>query len=370
MSEERYQMLREKGARFQAGAQYVCGRALYGHKKAPLRWENAKADALRANGLTPVDEGIWMRCDETGTPCSVVIDYVDEFVIGEPKGERTEEYLNQRFSCNPTTNLKDGESVKFLGIKLQRQAHSLYLSLNHYLDAIEVGDKKVKKVTEVDLLPSEESAVLRDRVPEYRSKVGTFSWASKLEPKADVWVSRLSEHSLTPSQRHLDAVDRTLEALKKNLKPLQLQAVQTEPELVVYCDASYSQKTKLSRCGYQVFLIGKQENLIAWCTRRSKRLLDSSTSAELLALKLAVKHVFSYKSLVEALWRIPVKVTIKVDCLPLYNQIRMGKIAEERSMQAELDYTMQEMRKLKSDIEWISREFQRADCMTKLVWFE
>eukprot|EP00918_Siedleckia_nematoides_P096996 GHVU01212710.1.p1 GENE.GHVU01212710.1~~GHVU01212710.1.p1 ORF type:complete len:872 (-),score=107.79 GHVU01212710.1:114-2729(-) len=374
ISEQEYQILKERASKIKPGCQYMLNKALYGWKKAPFRWEATLGEGLRDLGFVPVEEGIWIARDECGAIRSVVIVHSDDIFIGDRVGEETEKKLAAKFSCNPPEVLTEGKSLKYLGMELREEKNTLSLSLAHYLEDVPVSVKKLRQIKEVDLLPGEDSEVKKELIPEYRALVGKFAWAAKLDADCDTWLSAFSQLSLKPTEKHLTFIRTALAALKQCSRPLLLKGVSQPLLLVGYSDAAYSLRSRTTRVGYKVYVGEGQEvtdesALVAWKSRRVARLLDSSTSAELLALKLVVKHMFSLKSLVEILWNTNVRVEFRIDSLPLYNQIRTGKVAEERAMQPDLDYTMQEMRVLKSRVRWVRREFQKADSMTRLVWF-
>eukprot|EP00918_Siedleckia_nematoides_P063372 GHVU01137974.1.p1 GENE.GHVU01137974.1~~GHVU01137974.1.p1 ORF type:complete len:849 (+),score=82.46 GHVU01137974.1:374-2920(+) len=375
IDQDEYEVLKSRDASIEWDKKYVLEKALYGYKKAPLKWEETLAKELREKEFVEADSGIWVAHNTTNQVRSVIICHSDDMLIGEGKGVHTEKDLAAKFECNEPAVLKDGQSFKFVGIEFTKNCASVSLSLHHYLDNVPLSDSRIKRVKESDLAPGEESEIRKDLAPEYMSKVGCFGWATRLDPSKDVWLSSLATNSQSPTQKHMHALDNALAALKRNPRPLRLEGVNGPPKIVVYSDASYSLKTHQSRAGYKVYIHGHGQeldecNAVAWCSRRIKRLLDSSTSAELMGLKLAVKHLFSYKALIESLWLEEVEIDFRIDSMALYNQVRTGKCQEERSMQAELDYTLQEMQRLRCKSKWIPRAEQKADDMTKLVWYD
>eukprot|EP00918_Siedleckia_nematoides_P046514 GHVU01101973.1.p1 GENE.GHVU01101973.1~~GHVU01101973.1.p1 ORF type:complete len:1087 (-),score=147.50 GHVU01101973.1:168-3428(-) len=373
--QEEYDVLRAKAATVQPGGEYKLKAALYGWKKAPLVWSEALASELRALGLSEVEEGIWVGLDEFGKLRCVLVSHSDDLAIGEKKGECTEKRIAQKFECNPCSILQDGKSVKFLGINMRKEKGKIFLSLDHYLNESDLDvTGKVKRVVEKDLAPGSEEEIDLSLIPEYRSAVGLLGWVVKLRPDQMVFYSEFSRHSMCPTRKHLDALRRCMVAIRKNPEELELRAVKNVA-MVVFFDASFSNVTKMSRRGYKVFLAEAgssevSENLVAWCSRSTKRLVDSSTSAELLALKLTVKHLFSYVGLVEVMWQKKVSIIAFTDSRCLYDQIRTSKLAEERALRPELDYVLQELRRLGCKVEWCERAKQKADSLTKLVWFD
>uniref|UniRef100_A0A0G4I233 Uncharacterized protein n=1 Tax=Chromera velia CCMP2878 TaxID=1169474 RepID=A0A0G4I233_9ALVE len=146
-----------------------------------------------------------------------------------------------------------------------------------------------------------------------------------------------------------------------------------DPKLALFVDAAYS----LSRCegrgGFEAYLVDKKEsianmrfsNLVVWKSKRIKRKLISSTSAELCALVDGVKQSFQWKRLAEALWMKPLEVEVYTDSALLMEQLESGQSRREPRMDGLLVYARQELRALKAKVLWVQTDRQRADRHTK-----
>eukprot|EP00918_Siedleckia_nematoides_P025669 GHVU01055406.1.p1 GENE.GHVU01055406.1~~GHVU01055406.1.p1 ORF type:complete len:173 (+),score=18.11 GHVU01055406.1:556-1074(+) len=169
---------------------------------------------------------------------------------------------------------------------------------------------------------------------------------------------------------------RVLNAMKENPSPLVLRAINGDPCLHCYCDASYKLTEMSSRKGYSIYLRGSldqidrsDDNEIAWATKQERRKLDSSTSAELLGMKLVVKAVWEFLPVIKSFWGKKAEVRMLIDSRPLYDQLRIGRCKAEPSLNIQLEYVLQELKKLKAGVQWIPRDKQKADVMTKPLWF-
>eukprot|EP00918_Siedleckia_nematoides_P067017 GHVU01145780.1.p1 GENE.GHVU01145780.1~~GHVU01145780.1.p1 ORF type:complete len:526 (-),score=64.21 GHVU01145780.1:300-1877(-) len=375
ISESVYNELKVQAKRIKRGSQYILNKSLYGSKSAPYFFGNLFKTLLEELLFVEIAEGFFLKRDDEGNVVSVVLHHVDDVLIGEGVGQNTVDALREKLKCKQPVKLGDKESIKFLGMNIRRDGNKVTLSLDHYLAGVELTENKLKPVTDRDLEQGEPDEVLVSRIPEYRAGVGKVLWAVSLRPDQKVFGQRLAEHSTSPTAKHFDALERTLQALRRNPHELELTATEGPVKLGVFTDASFSNKSKNSRRGYKVCIVNDYEDFgsycpIAWCSRTTKRLLDSSTSAELMALKLAVKHLLPYRQMIQALWGGCVPTVVFTDSVSLLNQLRTGKLTEERCLQPELDYTMQELRRNEFEMVWVERKYQLADPLTKLVWFD
>eukprot|EP00918_Siedleckia_nematoides_P007262 GHVU01015764.1.p1 GENE.GHVU01015764.1~~GHVU01015764.1.p1 ORF type:complete len:231 (-),score=28.83 GHVU01015764.1:321-1013(-) len=213
-------------------------------------------------------------------------------------------------------------------------------------------------------------------VEEYQGLVGKLGWAIKTRPDQVVYFSELSRHSLKPTARHLNALKRVLHALKLNPHSLHYRPLTGIPVIVGYSDASFCRKEKSGRLGYKIYMLDGAEkshaevNLVGWKTRTISTLVDSSTAAELLALKLLVKQLPRFLNVVERLWGVHPRVQLYVDCEPLYNVIRRERFQEDPLLNMEVRFVADRMTQMGATLDCVGREWQRADSLTKCVWFD
>eukprot|EP00918_Siedleckia_nematoides_P099806 GHVU01218272.1.p1 GENE.GHVU01218272.1~~GHVU01218272.1.p1 ORF type:complete len:141 (+),score=33.79 GHVU01218272.1:58-423(+) len=112
--------------------------------------------------------------------------------------------------------------------------------------------------------------------------------------------------------------------------------IQEKVVLSCFSDAAYKQTDGTSRLGWKIFLSGENgvdgdcDNLTAsWGTKENKQVLDSSTSAELLSLKMVVKAVWEFMQTVEECWGVSADVRVYIDSKPLLFRIRAGTCRAE-----------------------------------------
>eukprot|EP00918_Siedleckia_nematoides_P022876 GHVU01049222.1.p1 GENE.GHVU01049222.1~~GHVU01049222.1.p1 ORF type:complete len:235 (-),score=9.64 GHVU01049222.1:156-860(-) len=204
----------------------------------------------------------------------------------------------------------------------------------------------------------------------YRYMVGVLGWISKTRPEIAVAFAMLGGFCATPTRRHMAAAERIIHYIRTHPLPLTLKTIHGTPVLHAYTDASFQRKLRTGRAGWKVFLLGADDepgglyNTIAWATRKLKS-VGSSTSAELMALEFLVKRLWTYISLIWKVWRVRCQVYIYIDSRPLFDQLRTGQCKEEPGFEGVLDYCITNSKAMRAEIEWIERDRQLADDLTK-----
>eukprot|EP00918_Siedleckia_nematoides_P040749 GHVU01088461.1.p1 GENE.GHVU01088461.1~~GHVU01088461.1.p1 ORF type:complete len:707 (-),score=82.66 GHVU01088461.1:1462-3483(-) len=364
--------LLSKAATLQPGQYRKLNKALYGDRRSPLFWALKLRSELKALGYEEIAESLFVRTVNGVTTC-IVLCHVDDFSIGGDDVESEVAAIRKRIKCKQETQeLKLGVPVDFLGSKLTKTAEGIEISNDHYLDNLR-GEKPSRVVKTADLTPPEPEEVDLALSAEYRSLCGRLGWAVRTRPDQSVYFSLLSKNSSAPSPRHLKALTNVLLALKSTKCPLVLSEVGGAPILVCYSDAGFKLNNLKSRAGFKIYICDNvsdaRRSLVSWCTKEISQLHDSSTSGELFALKMLVKHVWSVRALVSKLWGREPEVFLFVDNQPLIDQITCGRCKQEPSMQQHLDYVIQEINRLHATHRWCPRAEQKADAMTKPIWF-
>ncbi len=94
--------------------------------------------------------------------------------------------------------------------------------------------------------------------------------------------------------------------------------------------------------------------------------LNSSASAELIALREAVKCAYKWKRLVDVLWKYDCEVEFCVDAKCVTDQLASKTMKSEPSLHGMLEYVFQEIERLKACVIRVPTEKQLADRHTKL----
>uniref|UniRef100_A0A0G4GWT7 Uncharacterized protein n=1 Tax=Chromera velia CCMP2878 TaxID=1169474 RepID=A0A0G4GWT7_9ALVE len=89
-----------------------------------------------------------------------------------------------------------------------------------------------------------------------------------------------------------------------------------------------------------------EHNIAYWLSRKIGRKLGSTTSAELLAMRDAVKISWSFIHFVRKLWGEMPLVVVVTDSQPLMHQIGSKQYKSEPRMQEELEYVLENLMEL------------------------
>eukprot|EP00918_Siedleckia_nematoides_P106649 GHVU01232695.1.p1 GENE.GHVU01232695.1~~GHVU01232695.1.p1 ORF type:complete len:548 (+),score=68.73 GHVU01232695.1:308-1951(+) len=369
-----WSLLLTKAAKLRPGQYRKLERALYGDRRSPLFWAIKLRTELQGLGYEEVAESLFARFIHR-VPDSLVICHVDDLSLGGERPDSDIAAIKKAIKVKPDIQtLREGESVDFLESKLTRTPEGIEMSNDHYLDSFP-GERPTRVVKTSDLTAPVDGEVDVELSAKFRSINGRLGWAVRTRPDQCVYFSLLSKHSHAPTQRHLRALTDVTLALKSTKCPLLFSGVKSAPVLSCYSDAAFKLNDLKSRGGYKIYLgdneseRGKGINLISWGTKEISQLHDSSSSGELYALKMVVKHVWAAKALIAKLWGVEPKIDLLIDNQPVCDQVESGRCKQEPSMQQHLDYVIQEMNTLGAKLEWIPRAQQKADPMTKPIWF-
>eukprot|EP00918_Siedleckia_nematoides_P052331 GHVU01114393.1.p1 GENE.GHVU01114393.1~~GHVU01114393.1.p1 ORF type:complete len:1362 (+),score=144.17 GHVU01114393.1:986-5071(+) len=348
-------------------------RALYGDRRSPYLWHQQFSAALEKLGYEEVTESMYSQRGPASTPTAIMACHVDDCAMG---GEEVEKQLGQLTGAvvfKKPRRVEESQPTTFLGMTLLKEGDSIVLSHEGYLSSLPLDGVSTKKVTEKQLREPAPEEIDESLVQEYRTWNGRLGWVVNTAPYMAVYFALFSKYCTTPCRRLLNAIICVLAALRARPQKVVLRRVSGDVGLVGYSDASFKNSDLTSRVGYKIFVRGandteSDDNIIAWSTRKVTEKIDSSTSAELLGLKLLVKDIWEYVPVIKELWGKKGTIRIFIDNKPLFHQLKGSSCRSEPSMNKHLLYVKQELRKLNASVHWVPREEQRADSMTKPVW--
>uniref|UniRef100_A0A0G4I103 RNase H type-1 domain-containing protein n=1 Tax=Chromera velia CCMP2878 TaxID=1169474 RepID=A0A0G4I103_9ALVE len=289
--------------RFASGEVSQLLRAIYGLKDTPRLYGQHFKRIARECGWEEVIESVFVK-KEAGSVKAVMAVHVDDLLVFSDDPVRDLEPLRKRLEMDEPEILECGGEMGYTGMEVKRTEEGFALLQKAYLESI----------------PVQKENLLRK--------------------------------SLSP---------KLIESSTKEETDKSLFSGVDDPKLVLFVDAAYS----LSRCegrgGFEAYLVDKKEsianvrfsNLVVWKSKRIKRKLISSTSAELCALIDGVKQSFQWKQLAEALWMKPLEVEVYTDSAPLMEQLESGQSRREPHMDGLLAYARQELRALKAKVLWV-----------------
>ena len=145
-------------------------------------------------------------------------------------------------------------------------------------------------------------------------------------------------------------------------------------------DASFKRISKQSRLGYTFRIREEKElkenklnnnmynNIFCWKSKNIGRLIDSTTAAELMGMKAALKISYKYINFIKKLWGYEnIYYVHYTDNLPLLKIIEKNKFDEEPSLSGEVKYCVQCLEDNNATLRWIDTANMVADSLTKFV---
>jgi hypothetical protein len=285
--------------------QHVCrlNKSLYGLKQAPRAWYSRFASFLLSLGFSEARSDTSLFVYRRGTETVYLLLYVDDIVLTASSQQllrRVIDALMKEFA------MKDlGPLHHFLGMAVQRQGGSLFLSQRQYaLDILAhhgMSDCKPCS-TPVDTcakVSADEGPPLADPT-DYRSLVGALQYLTFTRPDIAYAVQQVCLYMHDPREIHLVAAKRILRYLQGTVDHGLIIPRTSPSQLVVYTDADWAgcPDTRRSTSGYAVFLGG---SLVSWSSKRQPTVSRSSAEAEYRAVANGVAEASWLRQLLQEL---------------------------------------------------------------------
>eukprot|EP00918_Siedleckia_nematoides_P066166 GHVU01143884.1.p1 GENE.GHVU01143884.1~~GHVU01143884.1.p1 ORF type:complete len:1180 (+),score=96.66 GHVU01143884.1:451-3540(+) len=375
---EEWTALKSQADQLLPGQHRQVNKALYGDRRSPYVWHRTAREKLQAVGYEELAESLFVkRHPDTSVPSAIMTCHVDDFAMGGEDASKELEAVKSVIHVKQPSEVIALAPSAHLGMQVTRMTDCIHISHDAYLSTIDTQPGKSRKVDAGHLAAPSDEEIDASLTTEYKQLNGKLGWAVKTRPDQAVFFSRLSKFSNRPCMRLMDAMKRVIAAMKAAPSALIMRGLKGAARLSCFSDASFSLNNLECRVGHKIFLYGvddendgsNNENIIAWRTKEIKEKIDSSTSAELLGLKGAVKSVWEFVPVIESLWGERVPVEFVIDSKPLHWQLVTGETKAEPKMKRHLTYVLQELKALSASVRWVKREEQVADVMTKCVWF-
>jgi transposase InsO family protein len=360
---------------YKSGGVYRMKKAVYGTKDAPRIYTRYFKATAAQHGWKEISESLLVK-REDGVIVGVMVMHVDDLLVfgSDPKGLL--DPLAKELNMDPPEMVMDGKLHTYVGMSLRGHKGKLLIDQSAYVEAIKTGltETELKKgFCAADLLPPKEEEVDVSLVPEMQKWVGMLGWAVKTQPHLQYMFGELSRWSTKPSAATILAAKKALEFAKSTSRPLLLQAVHGVPKVRVWSDASYNKLIHEGRRGFEVQLVDADdsnhgdENVVGWKSKKIAQKLGSTTSAEMIALKEAVKRAFAFVQIVEVLWGEKPEVEFKIDSQPLLQQLVARQARAEPRFQGELEYIIEMIKELNANVTWVATTDMKADRQTKFL---
>lgn len=262
-------------------------KSLYGLKQSPQAWFDRLTRVIKNQGYIQcqTDHTMFIKHSLDGKR-SILIVYVDDIIL---TGDWLDEITCLKDVLGREFEIKDlGQLKYFLGMEVARSHKGIVVSQRKYnLDLLKetgmLGCKPATTPTDpVNKINVEESEQLTDK-GRYQRLVGKLIYLSHTRPDISFAVGMVSRFMNKPTKRHLDAVYRILQYLKKSPGVGLFFKKSSARELSVFTDADWagSLTDRRSTSGYCSFIWG---NIVTWRSKKQSVVARSSAEAELRAM--------------------------------------------------------------------------------------
>ena len=164
-------------------------------------------------------------------------------------------------------------------------------------------------------------------------------------------------------------VNKVLKKARSNRICLRFKTLKPPLQLIAYCDASYGNLPDGgSQGGHIVFLTDASMSAapLAWRSRKLRRVCRSTLTAETLSLADTIDVCVWIKHIIDEINDSKLLPTvIRTDNKDLYEAAHSTKACEEKRLVVELGSIRESVREGEIDLQWVPRDEQIADSLTK-----
>ena len=208
-------------------------------------------------------------------------------------------------------------------------------------------------------------------VKSLRGLIGQLNWLANItRPEISYDVSRISSNIKSATIADVKWTNKVLKFVQTKPAHIHYPSLQLQDaDIVVYTDASFNNNTSGSSQGAHIVFLRDSKNAcpIAWRSSRIRRIARSTLAAETLAFADGCDTASFIKHLATEIKLIRPNLPFfgKTDSKSLFDAANTTTLISDRRLRVEISLLreMQETDELK--IQWISKEYQLADVMTK-----
>ena len=264
---------------------------------------------------------------------------------------------------------EETETFKYLG-----------LQISHTVNGIEIHQKdSVKEIEaiEIDNPSQKDYVLLPDVTQQLRRIAGQLNWVStQTRPDMAYAAGTVSGSVKDATVRDLIAANKFIKILKSRDVILSYPKVDNlcRSSLICFSDVSFANlKRSGSQGGLIIFLEGPDENYmpLAWQSRKLKRVVKSTLTAETLALQEAIELAIMIKCMLLDILKIEYNnKTLPIKCITdgkfLHDAVYSSKEVTEKRLKVELCAIRESLEKDEvTSVLWTNSKNQLADCLTK-----
>ena len=309
---------------------------------------------------------VWEDPVSPNSCCGVIVAHVDDFLYGG-----NEYFLTQiipKIREKLKIGLEEESRLKYLGLNISQDAKGIELSLENYIEG-------TKEMETSELGPDKTRLLIESEKSQLKQLVGQINWAAT-QCRPDISYENcvlggLADKGKVEDVFQANKVIRKIKSQKLNLffsSQLDLKSIR----LVTFCDAAFANLPDYgSQGGQMTFIVDKNgvNNLIAWKSKRIKRVVNSSLSAEcLIGVEAAETAILIRDKLEQMLCYPPQTIPISVisDSKSLVESVHKTTSVENKAMQIDINMIREMLENnIVSEFRWIATKSQIANALTK-----
>ena len=308
---------------------------------------------------------VWEDPNQSG-PCGLMLAHVDDFLYGG-----NDYFLNTiipKIRNVFKVGLEEEDKLKYLGLGITQTSNGIDLSLENYIqgmkemDTSKLGQDKSRKLNNLEKT-------------EMKQLIGQINWiATQNRPDIayeNCVMGGVADKSSVSDVFQVNKIVRKVQGQQLNLffpSNFLLDSVR----IVTFCDAAFANLPDYgSQGGFMCFLVDDQGtyNLISWQSKRIKRVVNSSLSAECLAaVEAAETSVLIRHKLEEMLCleRGSIPISILSDSKSLVEAVHKSTSVQNKSLQIDINMLREMIEEgTVNEFRWVATNDQIANSLTK-----
>ncbi len=261
---------------------------------------------------------------------------------------------------------EDKENLQYIGLELEQTKDTIIANQQKYIDDLELIPLDYTNKGDTELNKKQKRLL--------RGAAGQLNWiAFQTRPDVAFDACNTAVSLKNANFRDIQTANKSIKKAKAKEVKIQYRniGILMEAQIICFCDASFRNlKGEGSQGGHIIFLKSdKNFSPITWQSRKIRRIVKSTLAAEALAMDEAADHCFYLRTLLQDITATEgyvFPIIIKTDSRNLHDAVHSTKTIEDKRLKIDICSLREKLsRKDIQKVEWIGKDFQLADCLTK-----
>ena len=337
-------------------------KAVYGLNQASRQWYDRVNQELCKLGMirSKYDEALYYWRSRDNKCEGIIAIHVDDFLYGGT-GRFHKTIIEPLKSVFVIGSFKT-TPMKYLGVSIKQNKECITLDQKEYILSIEEIDVENGRNGNRLLTMKEQR--------QYRGICGQLNWvATQSRPDIAFDVGMLSAKLKEACVKDLKNANKVLRKIKSSPEvTLKFPRLKDPLHLQTFCDASYANLSNGgSQGGMFVFLADKEGQVapLSCTSKRLRRVCRSTISAETMAMLDSIDTCIWLRHIIEEINGAISAVKVKTDNMSLTEAVHSTTSVEEKRLRVDIAAIRDDIKQNIIVVEWISKENQVADVLTK-----